>query len=385
MRRLLFIALAVGCTAVAADDKDRILDQQSELGKIRREVERSEHLLDSLKKVELATQGQISGYDEKIEVNRKVISRLNSQIKRLQKEVSTAEAELQTSRSILERTQRKYLGDIRQFYLKGTRRTNKPLWESPDTELEFNRQVMYLAAVTTFESGNVAEAGEYLTSTLDRLDDLTGESKKVSSLKKDKEVATALEQNRKQKKEKTLEKVRRTKLAEGDRMLTLKQAAEEMERVIARLEKQRREQLAERGQPTGPSVFATLKGQLQPPLKGKVLVPFGPAVDPVTNLRSFSPGITIKARAKTPVRAIGTGEVAYVGNLRGYGKFIIINHDDQYYSTYAGLGEPSVQIGDFVTSSTELAGLGDDGQLKFELRKGREPLDPIPWIRIDSF
>ncbi len=169
-------------------------------------------------------------------------------------------------------------------------------------------------------------------------------------------------------------------------MLTLTQAAEEMERVIARLEDERRRQQAERGrQPSEPSVFATLKGQLQPPVRGKIAVPFGPAIDPITRLKSFSPGITIAARAGTPVRAVAAGEVAYVGNLRGYGKFVIINHDDEYYTTYAGLGEPLVSVGDFVTSSTQLGPLANDGQLKFELRKGREPLDPVTWIRIDSF
>ncbi len=390
MRSILIAALlAVGLLAGAghaADDKDRIIDQKSELEKIRKEVEQSQKRLDSLKKSEMATQGQISGYDEKITANRKVIRRLNNQLKGLQGQIAQTEDDLNHSREQLERTQRKYLGDIRQFYLKSASRTTQAFWELPENELEFNRQVMYLAAVASFESDNISEAGQYLTNTLGKLDELTGEHNKMRSLKKDKEVATALDQSQKEKKEKALEKLRRKKLAEGDRMLTLTQAAEEMERVIAMLEKERRRQQSERGsRPTEPSIFATLKGQLQPPVKGKIAVPFGPAVDPITRLKSFSPGITIAARSGTPVRAVAAGEVAYVGNLRGYGKFVIINHDDEYYTTYAGLGEPLVQVGDFVTSSTQLGPLANDGQLKFELRKGREPLDPVTWIRIDSF
>ena len=30
-------------------------------------------------------------------------------------------------------------------------------------------------------------------------------------------------------------------------------------------------------------------------------------------------------------------------------------------------------------------GVTIDGKIKFELRQGREPLDPVEWIRIDSF
>jgi septal ring factor EnvC (AmiA/AmiB activator) len=336
-----------------------------------------------LKNAEMQTQNQISSYDEKIAANQKVISRLNSQLRKVQHEMADTESMLEESHNRLERAKRKYLGDIRQFYMKAARRTTNPLWESPRASMQSNRQLVYLAALAEFESGNVSEAGQFLEETLDRMDELTGTRQKVASLKKDKETATALDVSQKERNEKALEKLRRKKLAEGDRVLTLKQAAEEMERVIARLEEERRQQPDTR--PRGPSVFATLKGSLRPPVKGKIVVPFGPATDPITRLKSFSPGITIEARPGAPVVAVAAGEVAYVGNLRGYGRFVIINHDDEYYTTYAGLGEPSVTTGEFVTGSTALAPVGEDGQLKFELRKGREPLDPVTWIRIDSY
>ncbi len=385
--RLLFITglLLLSAAAILADDKDRILDQRSELEKIREQVKRSEARLDSLKQAEIKTQGQVSQYDEKITANRKIIGRLNSTLGGLQDQIASAEQLLEASRESLSRAQRRYLGDIRHFYMRGTQRTARPLYESPQASMESNRQIVYLAALADFQSENVAEAGQYLSQTLDKLDELTGERKKVQSLKKDKEVATALELSQKEKREKALEKIRRTKLAEGDRMLTLKQAAEEMERVIARLETERQKSLAERGESSGPSVFATLKGSLPAPLLGEIVVPFGPATDPITRLKSFSPGLTIKARPGSAVKAVGAGEIAYVGNLRGYGQFVIINHDDQYYTTYAGLQELNVVTGDFVSSSTVLGPLDEDGRLKFELRKGREPLDPVTWIRIDSF
>jgi septal ring factor EnvC (AmiA/AmiB activator) len=388
MKQILFIALTVllaPLISVAADDKGRILDQRSELEKIRDQVKQSEARLDSLRQEELNTQNQVSQYDEKITANRMIIGRLNRTLSGLQGQIASADDQLEQSKERLDRAQRKYLGDIRHFYMRGTQRTARPLYESPIASMESNRQIVYLAAVATFQSDNVAEAGEYLGQTLEKLDELTGERKKVQSLKKDKEVATALELSQKERREKALEKIRRTKLAEGDRMLTLRQAAEEMERVIARLETERRRALAERGEVTEPSVFATLKGSLPVPMAGKIVVPFGSATDPITRLQSFSPGVTIQAAPGTPVKAVGAGEVAYVGNLRGYGQFIIINHDDQYYTTYAGLASLEVTTGDFVSSSKVLGPLDANGRLKFELRKGREPLDPVTWIRLDSF
>jgi len=169
-------------------------------------------------------------------------------------------------------------------------------------------------------------------------------------------------------------------------MMTLKQVADEIERVIARLEKEREErQRANNQSVVEYSAFSTLKGQLLSPVKGKIVTHYGSSKDPVTRLESFSPGITIKCRPDASVYSVAPGSIAYVGNLRGYGNFIIISHDDIYYTTYGGLGETSVSQGEYITSGTKLAVAGSGNLIKFELRKYREPLDPVKWIQIDSF
>ncbi len=384
---LLFIlpVLVLAAAALAEDEGNRIVNQQEDLKRIRQEVERSEKRLDSLRNAELKTSEQVSKYDEKISANKKVISRLSGQLGEVKRQIAETEQMLLASRDYLDRSQRKYLGDIRHFYIKGTRRTSRPLWEPPDVGMAANRQVVYLTAVSGFESSNVLMAGQHLTQTMAMLDTLAGEQKKVQSLKKDKEVATALEVSQKEKKEKSLEKIRRTKLAEGEKMLTLQQAAEEIERVISLLEEERERKQPVDDVPQAPSVFATLKGRLKAPVRGTVVVPFGPATDPVTKLKSYSPGITVQSRAGAMVHAVGAGKVAYVGNLRGYGRFVIISHDNEYYTTYAGLDEPLVATGDYVGEAAMIGKVSAEGQLKFELRQGREPIDPIPWIRLDTF
>jgi murein hydrolase activator len=120
------------------------------------------------------------------------------------------------------------------------------------------------------------------------------------------------------------------------------------------------------------------------PFKGTITLAFGEHVDPVSRLKSFSPGITIKGKARAGVLAVSSGTVAYSGNLRGYGNFVIINHDHQYYSTYAGLGEILVSEGQYVSSRAAIGKADTDGTIRFELRNGREPLDPVKWIRIES-
>ena len=370
---------------IRADEKDDILFQKQDLDDIQQEVDLSHQKLDSLKQLELQIQKSVAEYDQKIATNKKVTSRLSQELKQLKRQISSAEQELTESADRLERNRRRYLGNIRQFYYIA-RHPVQDLSEDVNTELELNRRVVYLTALSDFESGNVNQAADYLAESRQNLSQLSGQKEKVTHLKKKKETATELEKTRKNKEQRELERLRRKKTEEADRILTLEQAAREIERIIARLQQQHEQSLPADFVPSSaPSAFNALQGQLLSPFPGEIVVGFGSAEDPVTKLKSFSPGITIKGRAGHKVVAVADGTVAYVGSLRGYGNFVIINHDDQYYSTYGGLGETSVTTNEYVLAGTSLAVAGKDGQVKFELRQGRQPLDPVKWIRFDSF
>ncbi|MEW6412570.1 MAG: peptidoglycan DD-metalloendopeptidase family protein [Candidatus Zixiibacteriota bacterium] len=380
-------ALVIGLTSLslAKDTKDEILIQKQEMEKIKKEVAASREKLDSLKQTEMDVQKKISEGDQKLKTDQKVVSRLNSQLKQLQDKIKETTSELDQKQLELELSRRRYLGNIRQFYMAA----HKPpeiFSEDPNEELMLQKQIIYLTALANFELGNVDQASIDLEQTLQEKSDLAGETKKISGLKKKRETAISLTSSAKQKYEKNLEQIRRKKAEEADRILTLEQAAREMENIIARLQQEVELRLAEeRGIDRGPSVFASLKGQLLPPCRGKITVPFGDLVDPVTKLKSFSSGITIQTRPGDKVVAVASGTVAYSGSLRGYGNFIIINHDDHYYTTYAGLGKILVSVNEYVLAGNRVAEAAEDGMVRFELREGRSPLDPVTWINIDSF
>ena len=78
------------------------------------------------------------------------------------------------------------------------------------------------------------------------------------------------------------------------------------------------------------------------------------------------------------------GTVSYRGSLRGYGNFVIISHDSQYFTTYAGLGKVDVSQGQYLSAGSKLGTAAADGQVRFELRRGREPLDPVKWIKFED-
>jgi len=167
----------------------------------------------------------------------------------------------------------------------------------------------------------------------------------------------------------------------------LSEAARQMEDLISRLEDARIKRESSK-QPTQfdfkTGDFTSHKGTLAAPLKGTVISGYGWKTDKITKLKSFSPGIEIKGKPKAVVQAVASGVVAYVGNLRGYGNFIIIEHEDGFYSTYAGVDSPAAVQNQIMAKGGKL-GIAPSGIIKFELRQGRESLDPVEWISIDSF
>ncbi len=272
----------------------------------------------------------------------------------------------------LDRAAKRYLGNIRQFYFT-TRELRETGWLDPNKETSLERRIVLLSAFASYESENLTKVSDFLNLTIDQKDQLIGDRRNVRKLKQTKETATSLERSKKSRQQKELEKLRRKKTQESDRLITLEQAAREMEMILARLEKERRK-TGVRKRSDEPSFFASLKGRLHSPFKGKITVPFGNSVDKTTNLKSFSPGISIRGRAGWPVYSVAAGSVAYVGDLRGYGNFVIIDHDGIHFTTYAGIARAEVLSGEMVARGTKLGEAGPDGVIKFELYEDKAPI-----------
>lgn len=391
MRRYLLFIFALLCVIAAGPAsvtaQGNIKTQKKVLEKIQKDVTKSRQRLDSLKREEGRVQKELSEYDEKISSQQKVLGRLNSQLQGIRKEISQSQHQLTAGEQKLLANRAKYLGSVRRLYLTLPRQTAN-LVESPEAELDTKRQVTYLGALVARASGDVTVAQQYLTDARVGLETLSGKQSKIEKLKQQRQVSYALDQSRKQKRQRQLDKLRRLKKEEFDKIVVLQQSAEDMGRILNRLQQAAKAEATRKATPSKPtqtSTFAALRGGLPSPTKGEIIVPYGNAVDPVTHLKSFSPGIAIQGKPNGPVTAVGEGTVAYTGTLRGYGNFVIVDHDGTYFTTYAGLGETTVGTGQAVITGTKLGASDQTGVVRFELRKGREALDPAEWIGLDAF
>lgn len=118
-----------------------------------------------------------------------------------------------------------------------------------------------------------------------------------------------------------------------------------------------------------------------PVIGSDILAPFGARVDRVVNK-----GIDIRTGKGTAVRAARSGRVAYRDERqKGYGKTVIIDHENGYQTVYAFNSEILVKTGDTVSQGDVIARSGATGRarepsLHFEVRKNGIPINPVPYL-----
>jgi lipoprotein NlpD len=112
------------------------------------------------------------------------------------------------------------------------------------------------------------------------------------------------------------------------------------------------------------------------PATGRVLAGFSKAANK---------GVDILGKVGDPVFASASGRVLYSGSgVRGYGKLVIIKHNDTYLSAYAHNSNLLVKEGQNVVKGQKIAEIGktDSPQVKlhFEIRRQGEPVDPMKFL-----
>jgi len=96
-------------------------------------------------------------------------------------------------------------------------------------------------------------------------------------------------------------------------------------------------------------------------------------------------GIDIAGKLGDSVFSAASGEVVYAGSgLLGYGKLIIINHNEHYLSAYAHNEQILVKEGQRIKAGQKIAEMGNTGtsrvKLHFEIRRDGKPVNPLSYL-----
>ncbi len=100
----------------------------------------------------------------------------------------------------------------------------------------------------------------------------------------------------------------------------------------------------------------------------------------------FHEGVDLRAHIGTPVYAAQKGIVLYADQkIRGYGKMVVIRHDNEIATIYAHNSKILVRRGQRVRQGQQISISGNTGHshgphLHFEIRRGLAALNPIQFL-----
>ncbi len=112
---------------------------------------------------------------------------------------------------------------------------------------------------------------------------------------------------------------------------------------------------------------------------------YGQRKDPFSGRPDFHQGIDLAAKFGSRVRPLEAGTVTFSGWQPGYGKVVIVDHDNGRESVYGHNASNMVTEGDSVGPDSVIALVGTTGRstgphLHFEIREDGEAVNPKPYL-----
>jgi septal ring factor EnvC (AmiA/AmiB activator) len=125
---------------------------------------------------------------------------------------------------------------------------------------------------------------------------------------------------------------------------------------------------------TGDPSFRTRRGKLPLPVQRKCRI---------KSKRSEEFGgayLAIRSSKPSNVRAVGEGSVAFADELAPYGKLVVVDHGEGYFTVYGGLTRIATAVGATLREGGLVGSLDADAQLVFQLRSGTRNLAAVTWF-----
>lgn len=122
------------------------------------------------------------------------------------------------------------------------------------------------------------------------------------------------------------------------------------------------------------------------PAAGNVVSVFGNRLHPILGYYRLHAGIDYDGNTGDSVIASRSGIVIFVGWNGGYGRTIIMQHNEGFSTLYGHLVSYNVEVDQVVEAGQKIGEIGSTGlstgpHLHFEIRKDGKPVDPAPYLQ----
>jgi septal ring factor EnvC (AmiA/AmiB activator) len=256
---------------------------------------------------------------------------------------------------------------------------------SSHTYAEFLSSRLYLALVVRQDRQLIEDFHKREAYVEKYREELRKNGHELQRLKKTTEHKRAEIQKDQAEKRRLLNAVRDEKFTHLAALKELEAASAQLQALIDRLEKDLRAKAREEIYSPPGKGFGTFRGKLGFPVEGQILSTFGKNENRKFNTFTVQKGIEVGAPIGAEIRAVFNGRVIYSDWFKGYGKILIIDHGDGYYTLSGHASTLLKNVGEEVHRGEVVALVGDTGSLKgpclyFEIRQRGKPLDPLEWL-----
>jgi murein hydrolase activator len=372
--------LVTGLTAALAysASADRDLDG------IKKKIESEKRVLSQVKKKESSVIESLSQVEIKLETKNKQLKQLTTKLGLVVSEMHKKQAETSRLRESLD--QRKAYLARRADALYRWQRGASP-FVILNGDLSVNsllKRRFYLQSTVAFDREMVQSLNEQATRQETLTQDLARKRQDVDTQRRELvEVKEAVQKDAQRKRE-LLASIREEKDSRQRALKDLEHAALRLQKMIEELSRRSAGKFSKET-PAG-SGLESMRGKLEWPVKGQVVGGFGKTKHHEFSTEVFRKGVEIEAPVGEEIRAVEKGKVVFADRFSGYGKMLIIDHGDRYYTVYAHLSDFLKKSGDPVKRGEAVALVGDSeslvgSKLYFEMRKDGKSIDPTPWFQ----
>ena len=269
-------------------------------------------------------------------------------------------------------------GELRAAYVNGREEEIKLLLNQEDPAT-FGRMLQYygyLGRARAERIGSIRDKLEQLALVREKI---AAEYARLQELEAGQEREVAALRSAQAKRSKAVVSINSQIKSRGGELQRLESQARGLEKLIADLRKALQDVPVAKQAP-----FEPLKGKLPWPVQqGRVLARFG---QPRAGGSMRWQGMLIGTDRGARVRAPFAGRVAYADWLPGMGLMLVVDHGGGYMSLYGHNEELFRKVGDPVAAGDVIGSVGDTGghnqpALYFEVRRGRQPVDPEIWLQ----
>lgn len=383
----LLVLLSLAPVMSSESAADSVGDKKKELQRIKRKMEEKKRTIRKAGKRERSILGEIERIDRAIQAKNADLAREQQRLRDAEAALARTEKEAAAVGGDLTVIRRRFRDRLRALYKMGRSGYAIGILSS-GSMTDAVKRLKYLEIVAEQDRRVMRDYREALTSLSQRQAEIGERKSELARRRKDTRARQNELTRQRRKKSNLLSSVRREKKLSRQVLEELEESSRDLWALIKKEEEARRRAKRAAAQRRGAPAAAVPslgRGRLPWPANGKVITHFGRQRHPKFGTVIYSSGIEIAVREGVPVKAVGTGSVAFADWYKGYGRLLILDHGKGLYSLYGFLSRLDVRKGETVATGQVIGLSGDTGSLRgaklyFEIRRRGRAEDPLAWL-----